>query len=632
MGLYTLLTRNRDKATSESLSRLSRDMQLFPWQATADVACMGGLVTVGVVYDGEKQNSSNSLLRTDGNLTCAIEGVISRYTGDGDAAKYLGGDISYSAAVMAAYEQHGVAFPKYLEGQYSAVLVDETLKKLLVCSSRIAFTPLYEYVGDDEHFFCSQLGPMAASGVFRAEPDHDAIATLIAYGELFEQESLIAGVQAMEPASMVEISATDKKVQRRRYWDFRRSGPIIEGKTAGQYTDILCDVLTAAADRKSKMQGRVVAGLSGGFDSRLVTGLLAPRMTGMTAWTFGTENAPDISAAKEVARRLSITEHWLYGVDPADIPEFAADFATTADGCNSANWAYAHKRKLSLRDHADIALNGFGGDIFLGASMTGGKFKALKAWLEDRARLGRSAPLPYLEWNRGPRELARFIGSGNKIKTATDHEQWVNLPGKSLETRAFEDFDANMGNVPDWYYAEQWISENRAQRFTMMSIVSDRYFFADDSLFYDYDVLDHCATVPAKMRRGHRLYIRILKKLMPDIANVTNSNTGLPATTPQSIVTAHKIGSRLQQKLLRNRSSHVTDTTALDGNHWARTSLRGFYGDLVNDQSTRTRPFWDGEDIVRRFNEHQKGALNFGNELGMIATVELFLRRWVDRP
>ena len=631
MGLYALLTRNRDLAMPAQVSRLSRDMRLFPWQASAETTCMDGLVTVGVIFDGEKSANSNSLLCSDGHLTCAVEGVISRYNGEGDIAKFLAGEISYAAAVLAAYRKHGTRFAETLEGHFTAILVDEKSNTLIACSSRTAFTPLYEFVGNDHHFFCSQLGPMAASGVFRAEPNHEAIATILTYGELFERETLISDVSSIEPASIIEISTNINEVRRRRYWDFRNRGPVIEGKTIGQYTNILCDVLRAAAERNSHMQGQVVAGLSGGYDSRLVTGLLAPHLKSMTAWTFGTANAPDLSAAKKVASQLGISEHLLFGVEPEDIPAFAQDFASTVDGCNTTNWAYAQQRKMSLREHADIALNGFGGDAFLGGSMTGGKVRAVKAWLEDRAKFGTSAPAPYIEWNHGPAELARFIGSGNKIKSIAARDRWVNQPKKSLETRALEDFDATMGDVPDWYLAEQWITENRTQRFTLMSIVSDRYFFADYSLFYDYDVLDYCAAIPPHMRRGHRVYIRILKRLLPDIANIVNSNTGLPATTPQAIVTAHKIGSRLRQKLLKKRSSHVADTTSLDGNYWARTSLRSFYEDLVNDQSTRTRPFWNGEAIIRRFNGHQEGTLEFGNALGMIATVELFLRRWVDK-
>jgi hypothetical protein len=34
---------------------------------------------------------------------------------------------------------------------------------------------------------------------------------------------------------------------------------------------------------------------------------------------------------------------------------------------------------------------------------------------------------------------------------------------------------------------------------------------------------------------------------------------------------------------------------------------------------------------VRRFDEHQENKIKFGASLGMIANVELFLRRWVDK-
>jgi hypothetical protein len=605
-------------------------MQYFPWQTSANIQCFGGSVVLGVVFDKTRMSTPEGLLLAQGQLTCAVDGVVSRYRGDGPVDRYLTGEVAFAAAVLEAYRQHGVRFPEFLEGHYTACIADENANKLLVASSRTAFTPLYNYASRNLHFYCSQLGPMAACGVFAAKPDEDAIATILAYGELFEQETLVEGVASVETASVTEIAVGGEEATSRRYWDFRHHGPVLEGKSIQQYADTLCEVLSAAADRKSRMQGRVTIGLSGGYDSRLVAGLLAPRLKGMTAWTFGAENAADLAIAREISGQLGMNNHRQFGVDAADIADYGTMFASTVDGSVTTNWAFAESRKLSIRESADIALNGFEGDIYLAGSMTGGKYRAVKAWLKDRAKFGKSAPAPYLEWNRGPDELARFIGSGTKIKSIAGAGYWANLPAKTLEERALDDFAATMGNVPDWYHAEQWITEHRAQRYTLMSIISDRHYYADDSIFYDYDVLDYCATVPPRMRRGHRVYIRILRKLMPEIAIIANSNTGLSATTPQSVITTHKIASHLWGKLNKNVAAPITDTTALDANLWARSTLREFYGDLVRSPSLQSRPFWDGTGIARRFDEHQDNKVEFGGPLGMIANVELFLRRWVD--
>jgi asparagine synthetase B (glutamine-hydrolysing) len=531
-------------------------MGLFPWLASESIAFKAGRLTMGVVYDRERKHPGDVLVRA-GDIGCVIDGRIirARNSAGSKAPSLTSG--SYAEAVIAMYQRYGEDFASVLEGQFTVVLFDARKEKLIICTSRTAFTPLYEYHANDMHLYCSQLGPMAKSGHFDAEPDVDAIGTMLAYGELFEQETLVKHVSAIEPASIQVVSTQDGSMSKHRYWDYRRHGPIAPNKSMREYGDILCDVLSSAADRRTRTDIRAFTSLSGGYDSRLVSGLMAGKIPELGAWTFGMEGDPDLPSAREVASRANLRPHLIYGVFPETIPEYAEDFVSSVDACNTTNWAFAKSRKEDLRKHADIVFNGFGGDAYLGGSMAGGKYRTTKAWIINRAQLRQDAPAPILEWNHGPDEFARFVAFGNKISDTTGRDPWFQAPSCSLQDRAYEEFSQSFGDVPEWYLAEQWLLENRTQRFTLMSIISDRFYFEDDSLFYDYDVLDYCGSVPPRMRRGHRLYIQIIKRLIPNLAPIANSTTGLAATMPPALVTAHKIGSRLLQYSVSHKSSHV---------------------------------------------------------------------------
>jgi len=192
------------------------------------------------------------------------------------------------------------------------------------------------------------------------------------------------------------------------------------------------------------------------------------------------------------------------------------------------------------------------------------------------------------------------------------------------------ELETTMRSVPLEYRAEQWIHENRGRRWTMMGIVSDRHFYGDGCLFYDYDVRDACFAIPPRHRRGHRAYIMVMNRLLPHIASIDYGNTGLPATTPAWKVAAVKAGRKARDRLSFGKRQRFVPTTGTDFNGWARTSLREFYGELIRSESLRGRAFWDGKGIGALFDAHLRGEINCGHELGLVATAELFQRRWID--
>lgn len=594
-------------------------MTILPWQRAHYEDVAPGRVFLGVILGDDTPATRVRCWHREGDLSCAIEGCITDTHGDGEAARRLAAG-EYAGAACASYLKYGQDFSAQLEGQFSVVLYDAARRQVVVGNGRNGFTPLYRHSRDGSHLFASLLGPLAACGLFDPVGSAEGIAGFLTFGQSFGRQTLVRECEVLDAATTLVIPLDGGEPTERRHWDFGRIGPRRVDTPLRRQVDVLCDALNAAADRIARRGGRVVSGLSGGYDSRLVTTLAARRDPAVRAWTFGSEDSSDITAARLVCRALGI-DHLTYPIRPESIPEYAALFVTTTNGAISLNLGLGLERRHDLRAQADLVLNGNAGDAILGGSMVGPRPATFRAWTRYRLGLGPRAASPWLERNRTDLDVALYLNAKYGHRSRLDGLGACVAPDFTESVRA--EFAAAYGPVPLEYWVEQWIFQNRVRRWTILGIQSDRPFYADDSPFYDHAVFDQALAIPPALRRGHQAYICVLKRLVPDVADIVCGNTGLPASTPGWRVTASRIARRAT-------GGTRAICTGSDPDTWIRTVLRDFYADLVASPTLLARPWWDGQGVRRLFEAHQRGEGNYAHELGLVAAVEIFARQWLD--
>ncbi len=133
---------------------------------------------------------------------------------------------------------------------------------------------------------------------------------------------------------------------------------------------------------------------------------------------------------------------------------------------------------------------------------------------------------------------------------------------------------------------------------------------------------------PHEVRQENRLYSQVLKTVVPEMGLIPNGNTGICADATPWQSRSHAVGDRIRRRLTRSQARALS--TGDDQNHWSRTVCRDYYVDLLKDARTLDRPHWDGEALRSLIADHMDGRLNAGAELGRLASVEHFGRRWID--
>jgi hypothetical protein len=185
--------------------------------------------------------------------------------------------------------------------------------------------------------------------------DPIGIATLLAYGGLVGERSLLVDVHAViKPliltAPVVHPADLSPDARADRLWT------------------LLCDAVRAAVRGRS----RVRAALSGGLDSRAIAAAaVAVDAPGLSFGTFGDFDAPDLAVAPEIARRLD-RPHRISILSPDCALECEERVWTATDGTGGPASAPGAPTDRSWADECDVLLSGCSADVIWGDTVSSG--------------------------------------------------------------------------------------------------------------------------------------------------------------------------------------------------------------------------------------------------------------------
>ncbi len=622
-GIFGFRLRGPGRDAGRIAARFARDLELFDWQESSVCPTGDSAVYLGVAWNDLEPSARGASHHAAGDITCVLEGSITRTLEDCGAADALAASRHAEAAVL-AYRKFGSEFATRLEGPFSLVLHDGRDGSLFGITERHGLMPLYRHDGPDSVCFSSLLGPMARGDLFPARIAPAAAATHLGHHHLFYRQALLEDVVLQDPATVAVARPGDAACEVRKFWHYGFEGPR-DDSTYAERIDAVCDTLIAATDRLLALPGRPGASLSGGLDSRLMVGLAHRQGAVLEPWTMGGDGAGDVTVAGEICNRLA-WQHHVVVPDPETIPEYADVYATILNGSGPLQNAYTVPRCDQFRGTVDRMFNGYRGGVVLGKAIVDLGIQPRLRWWRSRLGLGPRVVSPNLEDARDPRSMAAFYRALSHA-AAPRVAEWTAVPEPSLADMFTDALAGPLSATPPDYQIEQWTEEfGGGRHFTLCSIFADRHFYSDSSVFYDYDVRDRCFALDPADRRGNKAYVAVLERLLPDLARVTYANTGLPANvsgTPLMLA-------RMARRLTAGRTSASTGFSA---GSWLRLPrVRDFAGDIVHSASFRSRPWWRGDMIVADFDAYQAGADGLVNELWDAVTLELFARRWLDQP
>ena len=337
----------------------------------------------------------------DGSLVVILNGEIYNFVELRAELEGLGHGFrtdSDTEVLLHGYRAWGEELPRHLVGQFAFALADRRRRRLFLARDRFGEKPLFVLRTPGYVAFASELRPLAALPDLDRRLDVAALGGFLSLNYVPGDQTLLAGVRRLPPATQATFSAEGERAA--RYWDPPQH--VAEGPRG---MDAALEEWRPLFDRSVRlaMRADVPVGifLSGGMDSALVaeSAVRQGRLNRAYFLDFEEQEWSEKDAARTVADRLGVPLECATLTSDAlrdFLPIVAHADDPLADSSALAVWTIA---RHAARENK-VVLGGDGGDELYGGYLTY-RASRLHAALTTRlpspvraalARVGRALP------------------------------------------------------------------------------------------------------------------------------------------------------------------------------------------------------------------------------------------------
>ena len=550
----------------------------------------------------------------DGKIKIVFNGEIYNYRQLREELVALGHEFagaSESEVIIAAYRQYGPDFPNHLSGMFAIALFDQANDALVLVRDRVGKKPLwFSKRADGSILFASEVKALLAALPNRTLRK-GAVAEVMQFGYINAPNSAFTEVRQIPPATMAIWHHGDWSM--RTYWQ-----PDYETEIQISYEDALVETehkIEAAVERRLMSERPMGAFLSGGYDSTVVTALMAKLSSQkVKTYSIGFENPlyNEAEYAGAVAKHLGTDHHQeIVKPDPALILQ---ELAVSLDQ-PFADSSYIPTYLLAkyARQEVIVALGGDGGD-----EVFGGYDRYVAAPLMQHANylLAIAKPIAAVMSKSGvvsERKMKRLISQlqvhpslaarYTSIMSLTQPSQIATLLRPEFNLAGANDIyinDFEHAGARDSLHAmirsdfEQYLPGDLLVKTDLATMANSLEL---RSPLLDHDVIEWSNSLPAKFKVAGRESKHILK----DIARTL---------VPAELIDRPKMG------------------FAIPRAEWLRNELRQITHDLLTDEVARSRGWFDQHEIHKILSEHQSGQ-DRDSIIWPALCLELWARNWL---
>jgi asparagine synthetase B (glutamine-hydrolysing) len=511
------------------------------------------------------------------------------------------------AAALLARWRRGPGAVAGLEGSFVGAVWDAARAELVLVNDRFGLRNCYWAVAGGVLVFAPLVGPLLALAGVDGTPDLAAAADLLAFEHVLGPRTLARGVQALPPASLARFDGHRLHVE--RYWTPRyRPG----GGTLADYAMELERRLGAAVRRAFAGPARAGLPLSAGLDSRAILAVLPPEAAATApCFTYGIPGSADFVMGARLAALVGAPHHPLELV-PGYVAARFAEMVELTDGMQLALNAHAAVLQECARA-CELIVLGNGGDCAL---------DRLWWWSDGEAdaETTRRRMFRRVNLGLGP-ALAPVV-----LRDELLHELLDGSRARLAARLALYDGDTAADLADAFNLGE------RHWRWVLQGVPAQSTHVEFRQPFYDYGVVELALEVPSALRRGRRLHVELIARRAPALALAPRPRS---EALRRAMRYRRRAAAALGAAWRRLSGAPLAAGPRLDGfadyDHELRTGSRRLVDELVLAERTLARGWYRPEGLRALADAHVRRRANHARVLGMIATLEHWVRAVEDR-
>jgi asparagine synthase (glutamine-hydrolysing) len=527
--------------------------------------------------------------------------------------------------VLHAYEEWGPDCLRRFNGMFAFAIWDGPAETLFLARDRIGEKPLYYYADERRLVFASEIKAILADPSIPRELNPRGLGNYLAFGHSVAPETIFRGVRKLLPGHY--LLAGGGRVTTASYWDVGDEPPPGDGHLLGpsEYEERIRTLLDDSVRRRLIADVPVGAFLSGGVDSSAVVALMCRHATerpktfslGFTAG--GGYN--ELADARQVAEHLG-TEHHELEVPHADLVELLRTLVYHYDepfGDPAGFPVFLLSR--FARQHVKVVLTGDGGDELFGgyrryaADAFASLYQRMPAILAERAVPAVLGGLPRL---RRLKQAARTLPVKDPPRR---YASWLTVftPDLQGELLSGELWQAVQAHDPVEIYQRQYGRLNgrvQADHLNRLMYTDLKTWLADDYMEKTDKATMACSLEARLPLLDHRLVELAFQ---------------IPGRHKIRGLSTKRIFKRAMEGLvppfvLRKRKHGFS--VPLDP--WFRGDLKSFAFEVLLDERTRRRGYFNTPVVERLWKEHVGGRNVWDTHLWLLMNFELWHRLYLD--
>jgi asparagine synthase (glutamine-hydrolysing) len=283
---------------------------------------------------------------------------------------FSGGD---SEVILKAWHAWGMACVDRFKGMFAFAIHERESGRVILARDRFGIKPLYYSQTAERFRFASTLPGIVAAGDVDTSVDPEALQYYMSWHAVVPPPwTILKGVRKMCPATIRVIEA-DGSFQEHRFWDPPFGfAPGDEGRSAGEWQDMLHEALRTAVARRMVSDVPVGVLLSGGVDSSLVVGLLAEMgQHGLATFSIGFEEAhgekgDEFVYSDLIARHYGTDHHKIFIPSDQLLDELPGAIAAMAEPMVSYDNVGFYLLSREVAKHIKVVQSGQGADEIFG--------------------------------------------------------------------------------------------------------------------------------------------------------------------------------------------------------------------------------------------------------------------------
>ena len=280
---------------------------------------------------------------------------------------------SDTEVILESYKEWNEDCVKYLRGAFAFCIYNNKEQTIFLARDISGEKPLYYLKNDKQFVFASELKGLMSNPSLTKKVNPEALNYYLTYGYIRGDQSILSGINKLQPGYALTISLLTNKMNLMQYWQIPKVDPKIELYSIDQLSNELYCHLESAV--QSQMVADVPVGilLSGGLDSSIITGI-ASRSSTKKVKTF-TVSFPDYKKIDEGPYARIVSKH--FDTDHTELIAESPSLETLHILAKQFDEPLADSSVIPtylvsklLREHCTVALGGDGGDELFGGYPT----------------------------------------------------------------------------------------------------------------------------------------------------------------------------------------------------------------------------------------------------------------------